>query len=146
MGRLIKHTLARLLVLTAAFCIILTSYTFLSANIFIDQMAAAIECFFWPKVFWDFLTKNLDNAVRPVPVLQFINLIISLGVIAWEWPLNFENVRNFHRNIEARLIILPLAALAAALIYQAVDAAIYYLIGWSMYLWSFYEREVIPIS
>ncbi|KAG8408087.1 hypothetical protein J3459_018185 [Metarhizium acridum] len=54
MGRLIKNHLGRLIILTAA------AY----------QVGAAIEGFIWPKIFWDFLTKNLDPAVKPIPILQ----------------------------------------------------------------------------
>ena len=71
MGKLIKNHWARLIILTAA------AY----------QVLAAICAFFWPKIFWDFLTTNLDHAVRPVPVLQIINLLLGLGAIALEWPL-----------------------------------------------------------
>ncbi|EAT81097.2 hypothetical protein SNOG_11389 [Parastagonospora nodorum SN15] len=67
MGKLIKNHWARLVVLTAA------AY----------QLAAALEAFFWPKIFWDFLTKNLDSAVKPFPVLQIINLIVGVVALAW---------------------------------------------------------------
>ncbi|RMZ76402.1 hypothetical protein DV737_g4859, partial [Chaetothyriales sp. CBS 132003] len=116
MGKLIKNHWARLIVLTAA------TY----------QLAAALEGFFWPKVLWDFLTKNLDGAVKPFPTLQIINLLFSLVALAWEWPL-MPLVKAFpagHRSIEARLVVLPLSALAAILLYQATNAALYYIIDY----------------
>ncbi|KAF7879089.1 hypothetical protein EAF04_000289 [Stromatinia cepivora] len=127
MGRLIKNHWARLIVLTAA----------------IYQVAAAIEGFFWPKIFWDFLTKNLDGAVKPLPILQIINLLFGLFMLAWEWPLGFLVGTAFHRSIEARLVVLPLTALAAALLYQATNPAIYYTIGLVVYFWAYSEGEVI---
>ncbi|PQE04025.1 PRO41 protein [Rutstroemia sp. NJR-2017a BVV2] len=127
MGRLIKNHWARLIVLTAA----------------IYQVAAAIEGFFWPKIFWDFLTKNLDGAVKPAPILQSINLFFGLFMLAWEWPLGFLVGTAFHRSIEARLVILPLTALAAALLYQATNPAIYYTIALAVYFWAYSEGEVI---
>ncbi|KAG4029921.1 hypothetical protein MFRU_014g02130 [Monilinia fructicola] len=127
MGRLIKNHWARLIVLTAA----------------IYQVAAAIEGFFWPKIFWDFLTKNLDGAVKPLPILQIINLIFGLFMLAWEWPLKFIADTSFYRSIEARLVVLPLVALAAALLYQATNPAIYYTIALVVYFWAYSEGEVI---
>ncbi|PSS27912.1 hypothetical protein M430DRAFT_15157 [Amorphotheca resinae ATCC 22711] len=127
MGKLIKNHWARLIILTAA------AY----------QVAAAIEGFFWPKIFWDFLTKNLDGAVKPVPILQIINLLFGIWMFAWEWPLPLLAGTALHRSIEARLVVLPLTALAAALLYQATNPAIYYLIGLGVYFWAYSEGEVV---
>ena len=71
MGKLVKNHWARLIILTAS------AY----------QVLASIEGFFWPKLFWDFLTTNLDHSVRPIPYLQIINLLLGLLGLAWEWPL-----------------------------------------------------------
>jgi len=127
MGKLIKNHWARLIVLTAA----------------IYQVAAAVEGFFWPKVFWDFLTKNLDGAVKPLPILQIINLLFGIVMFAWEWPLGFLAGSALHRSIEARLIILPMAALAAALMYQTTNPALYYTIALGVYFWAYSEGEVV---
>lgn len=127
MGRLIKNHWARLIVLTAA------AY----------QVGAAIEGFFWPKVFWDFMTKNLDGAVKPIPILQIINLIFGIFMFAWEWPLGIIAGTILHRSIEARLVVLPMAGLAAALLYQATNPAIYYMIGMVVYFWAYSEGEVV---
>jgi hypothetical protein len=107
-----------------------------------DQVAAGIEGFFWPKIFWDFLTKNLDSAVKPFPILQIINVICGLVMLAWEWPLGIIAGSAMHRSIEARLVVLPLVALAAALLYQATNPAIYYTIGMVVYFWAYSEGEV----
>lgn len=127
MGKLIKNHLARLVVLTAG------TY----------QIAASIEGFFWPKIFWDFLTKNLDSAVKPVPILQIINLLFGLLIVAWEYPLVWIAGTTMHRSMEARLVVLPLAALAGALLYQGTNPAIYYVVGIGIYFWAFSEGEVI---
>ncbi|KAG9247515.1 PRO41 protein [Calycina marina] len=127
MGKLIKNHWARLIVLTAA----------------VYQVAAAIHGFFWPKIFWDFLTKNLDVAVKPLPILQIINLIFGIFIFAWEWPLGFLAGSSLHRSIEARLIVLPLAGLAAALLYQATNPAIYYSVGMIVYFWAYSEGEIV---
>ncbi|KAG0160885.1 hypothetical protein PDIDSM_8417 [Penicillium digitatum] len=121
MGRLIKNHWGRLIILTAA------AY----------QVVSAIEGFIWPKVFWDFISRNLDAAVAPVPVLQILNLIMGLIGLAWEWPLNPLAGSIPHRSIELRLIIYPLSALFAALLYQGTDPALYYLIGIGVYFWAY---------
>lgn len=127
MGKLIKNHWARLIVLTAA------AY----------QAAAGLHGFFWPKIFWDFLTKNLDPAVKPIPILQSINLLFGLIMLAWEWPLGLIAGSAMHRSIEARLVVLPLVALAAALLYQGTNPAIYYTVGMVVYFWAYSEGEVV---
>ncbi|POR33074.1 PRO41 protein [Tolypocladium paradoxum] len=127
MGKLIKNHWARLIVLTAA----------------IYQVAAAVEGFFWPKVFWDFLTKNLDGAVKPVPILQTLNLVFGLGMLALEWPLAFVAGTAVHRSLEFRLAVLPLTALSSVLMYQATNPAIYYMIAMAVYFWAYGEGEMI---
>ncbi|KAL9123515.1 MAG: hypothetical protein Q9217_007054 [Psora testacea] len=71
MGKLIKNHWARLIILTAA------TY----------QILASLHAFFWPKFFFDFLTTNLDPIVRPIPILQVINLLLGILGLCWEWPL-----------------------------------------------------------
>lgn len=71
MGKLVKNHWARLIILVAA------GY----------QVAASISGFFWPKVFFDFLTTNLDPVVRPIPILQIINLVLGLFGLCLELPL-----------------------------------------------------------
>ncbi|KIH88498.1 PRO41 protein [Sporothrix brasiliensis 5110] len=127
MGRLIKNHWARLIVLTAA------TY----------QVAAAVEGFFWPKIFWDFLTRNLDPIVKPVPILQIVNLLLGLFMLAWEWPLGALAGTAIHRSLESRLAVIPLASLAAVLLYQGTNSAIYYVVGMAVYFWAYSEGEII---
>ncbi|TQV95904.1 hypothetical protein V2A60_001070 [Cordyceps javanica] len=127
MGRLIKNHWARLIMLTAA------TY----------QVAAAVEGFLWPKIFWDFATKNLDAAVKPIPVLQLLNLFFGLGMLALEWPLGVVAGTSLHRSLEFRLIFLPLTILASVLMYQSTNPAIYYMIGMGAYFWAYSEGEII---
>jgi len=127
MGKLIKNHWARLIVLTAA------TY----------QVAASLHGFFWPKVLWDFATKNLDVAVKPVPTLQIINLLFGILCFAWEWPLGFISGTAIHRSIEARIVVFPFSALAALLLYQGTNPGLYYLIGIGVYFWAFGEGEVV---
>lgn len=110
----------------------------------LDQVAAALEGFFWPKVFWDFLTKNFDGAVKPVPALQIINLVFGITSLLWEWPLSFWGFPDskVHKSFEARIMLYPLFALAAILMYQSTNPALYYMIGVVIYLWAYTEGEV----
>ncbi|CAK3770586.1 uncharacterized protein RCC_08267 [Lecanosticta acicola] len=127
MGKLIKNHWARLICLTAA------TY----------QVAAALEGFFWPKFFFDFLTKNFDGAVKPVPILQVINLVVAFISLAYEWPLKYVAGTSIQRSLEVRLMWLPLASLTSILLYQATNPALYYFIGMVVYLWAYGEGEVI---
>ncbi|KAF2401870.1 hypothetical protein EJ06DRAFT_365802 [Trichodelitschia bisporula] len=127
MGKLIKNHWARLIILTAA------AY----------QIAAALEGFFWPKFFWDFSTKNFDGAVKPVPILQILNLLFGVVGLAYEWPLKFFAGTLLHRSIELRLFLFPLFALASILMYQSTNAGLYYLIGEGIYLWAYSDGEIV---
>ncbi len=80
--------------------------------------------------------------MKPFPILQIINMVMGLFMLAWEWPLGFIAGTALHRSIEARLVILPLTALAAVLLYQATNPAIYYTIGMVVYFWAYSEGEV----
>jgi hypothetical protein len=108
----------------------------------LDQIGAAIEGYFWPKIFWDFLTHSLDAAVRPAPILQTINLVFGIAMLALEWPLPLIAGTSIHRSIEFRLAMLPLTALACLLMYQSTNPGIYYLIGMGAYFWAYSEGEV----
>lgn len=158
MGKLIKNHWARLIMLTAATCMLLplTRHTLSlfymqtyfyfdftnKATFNVDQIGASIEGFIWPKIFWDFLTKSLDVAVKPFPILQIINLIFGIAMIALEWPLPLLAGTSVHRSIEFRLAILPLSALACLLMYQSTNPGLYYLVGMGAYFWAFSEGEV----
>lgn len=88
------------------------------------------------------MTKTLDPAVKPIPILQIVNLVFGLAWLAWEWPLGLIAGTALHRSLELRLAMLPLASLACALIYQGGDPAIYYLVGLAAYFWAYSEGEV----
>lgn len=110
--------------------------------IFLDQIAASLEGFFWPKFFFDFYTKNFDAAVKPIPILQTINLVLGILTLAYEWPLKYLAGTALHKSIEARMLWLPLVSLSSMLMYQATNPALYYLIGLGAYFWAFTEGEV----
>jgi hypothetical protein len=88
------------------------------------------------------LTKNFDPAVKPVPILQTINLIFAFINLAWEWPLEFLAGTAIHRSLELRILLLPLSSLAAVLLYQGTNPALYYLIGCGVYFWAYTDGEV----
>jgi hypothetical protein len=107
-----------------------------------DQVAAALEAFFWPKIFWDFLTTNFDPIVKPFPILQIINLCFGILALAWEWPVKQFAGTWLHQSIEFRLLVLPLLALASVLMYQSTNAGLYYMVGMVVYFWGYSEGEV----
>lgn len=88
------------------------------------------------------MTKNLDGAVKPIPLLQVVNMLFSILAFGMEWPLKFVAGSGVHRSIEARLIFLPLTALTSLLMYQSTNAGIYYLIALIVYFVAYSEGEV----
>lgn len=126
MGKLIKNHWARLIMITAG----------------VYQIAAALEGFFWPKIFFDFITPNLDGAVKPAPILQIINLLMGIFTVCLEYPLVYLAGSSFHRSIPGRVVIYPLSALAAILMYQSTNPALYGVIGTIVYIWAYSEGEV----
>ena len=113
MGKLIHNHWARLVVLIAAAV----------------QVGGAIEGFFWPKATWDFFTSSLNILVKPVPILQIVNLVLGLIVLAWEWPLGFLADNMVHRSIPARLVVILLCIVTSMSLYQSHNSAIYYMLG-----------------
>jgi hypothetical protein len=47
-----------------------------------------------------------------------------------------------HQSIEFRLMLMPLLALPAIIMYQGTNAALYYLVGEIMYFWAYSDGEV----
>ncbi|KAK4119385.1 hypothetical protein N657DRAFT_581829 [Parathielavia appendiculata] len=126
MGEPVNAYLARLIILTSA------GY----------QLAAAIFGFLYPKILFDFATKQLDCLITPIPFLQILNVALSLVVLCWEWPLYYVAELSLQRKILPRLIIYPVVSAAAIGLYQATNAALYYLIGTLVYLLAYIsERE-----
>lgn len=126
MGRIIKNHWARLVVLIAAAI----------------QIGGSIEGFFWPKVTWDFCTTLLNGLVKPFPILQTLNLVLGIIVIAWEWPLGLLSDTMFHRSIHARLVVFAICTVTSMFLYQAHSSTIYYLLGLYGYALALLEREV----
>ena len=148
MGKLIKNHWARLIVLTAAICKSKTATKDPDTALInaVDQIAAALEGFFWPKFFFDWLTKNFDLAVKPIPILQIINLVVAIITLAYEWPLKWVAGSVLHRSLEARLLWLPFASLTALLMYQATNPALYYFVATLVYFWAYSEGEVSSLA
>jgi hypothetical protein len=87
--------------------------------------------------------RALDDAVKPFPILQIINILFGLMGLAWEYPLPyFIPGSGFHRSVGARLAIYPLSVFVAILLYQGTNAAIYYMVGIAFYFWAYSEGEV----
>jgi hypothetical protein len=47
-----------------------------------------------------------------------------------------------HRCIAARLVVYTISMMAAAILYQGTNSALYYLIGLGVYVWAYNELEV----
>ncbi|KAK8859504.1 PRO41 protein [Apiospora arundinis] len=109
------------------------------------HVLAAVQAFIWPKVFWDFLTTRLDASVAPVTIVQVVNLLCALALLALEWPAPALAGTAIHASLALRIVVLPLAALLAVLLYQATNAALFYLIGMGLYAWGYSSWETICV-
>ena len=63
-------------------------------------------------------------------------------MFAWEWPSKDIVGTALYKSIMARLVMLLIAGLAAMMLYQATNSAIYYGIALVVYLWGYCEGEV----
>ena len=93
-------------------------------------------------MFFDFITERLDILVFPTPYLQVWNLLLGLFILSWEWPLGLLTRSRIYRTYSVRFIYLPIAAIAAVFLYQATNAALYYLIGLAVYAIAYRSGEV----
>jgi hypothetical protein len=80
--------------------------------------------------------------VKPIPILQTINLVFGFISLTYEWPLRFVAGSAIHKSMEVRMMWLPLVSLSSVLMYQATNPALYYLIGLAVYFWAYTEGEV----
>lgn len=70
-----------------------------------------------------------NGLVAPVPVIQVINLLDGLFILALEWPLPLIKDKPFQRSFGLRFALYPIMAVAALLQYQCTDPGFYLLIG-----------------
>lgn len=135
MCRAVKADLARLVILTAATCKYWISFSgILILMNYVDQFIAAIVGCFNQKIFFDFLTTRLNGIVSPFPALQLFNMVLSITVYALEWPLGQCRGLAAGRSVVLRIASLSLATCASLLMYQATNAALYYSIGFGIYI------------
>ena len=62
--------------------------------------------------------------------------------LALEWPLPLLAGSVVHCSFELRLLLLPLWILAAVVMYQTTNAAVYYLLALAVYACAFWDGEV----
>ena len=80
--------------------------------------------------------------MKPFPYLQIINITCGAAILALEWPLRYLTKFFFYRHLETRMFASLFAVFPALLLYQATNAALYYLIGIAIYIWGYKEGEV----
>lgn len=154
MGKLLKVELARLITLSAAGC---ESFLICCAQVdliyysnadltWTDQLVAAIVAYFNPKIFFDIWTRHADVLVTPTPFLQTANLLLSLIVLALEWPLHSFRFMSPKQSFLFRFCLLPLTAMAALILYQGTNAALYHIIGLSIYVSAYRTQDIAYIQ
>lgn len=92
---------------------------------------------------FDWMTLGLNGLVKPVPILQTLNLVFGILGILLEAPLPWIAGTGVHKSIELRLLFYPAAALLAVLMYQATDPAGFYVVGMAVWFWAYAEGEVV---
>lgn len=75
------------------------------------------------------IASVFNGLVAPLPVIQIINLLDGIVILALEWPLPFIKDKALHRAFALRFALYPIMAVAALIQYQCTDPAFYLLIG-----------------
>jgi hypothetical protein len=155
MGKLIKHQWARLIVLTAGACTVLfishsdskTYHGPHSGDSSILKLFSTCLHRTTPSIV---LLSNpcsiFNPLVAPIPIIQIINLITGLFLLAYEWPLPFFSGTAFHRAFALRFALYPIISAMAFLQYQCTDPSFYLLIGTAVYIQAWSEGEVIGVT
>ncbi|CAH7684796.1 hypothetical protein BY996DRAFT_4632465 [Phakopsora pachyrhizi] len=95
---------------------------------------------FYRKYFWDFVEGKLGPAgiipgpsaapflavIVDLPLVQGLCILTGLLTVAFEWPL-FPNL-FVYQSLVFKVIFYVHAGILSALIYQSVDAAVFYFI------------------
>lgn len=86
--------------------------------------------------------------MKPVPYLQTLNILGSVLVVIFEWPLNIVRKTNVYRSFVIRFLVLPIIATMALFLHQGTDSAIFYLIGIGVYIyaWKSGKVDIFPAS
>ena len=66
-------------------------------------------------------------------------------LLALEWPLRSLTKFALYSHLEIHIFASLVAVFPAILLYQATNAALYYLIGIAMYIWGYSEGEVCSL-
>ncbi|GAA6023812.1 hypothetical protein JCM11491_000555 [Sporobolomyces phaffii] len=134
MGKFVVSTWARLLGLTSA------SYV----------LWASLWALYHRKLFWDFIGGHLGphgvipspkagflvKVIVDYPVVQLVNLILAVFLVALEYPVPFGSVggTGLARSIRLRVAVYLVASALAGLVYQSVDGGVFYLITGVVYV------------
>ncbi|KAM0745847.1 hypothetical protein T439DRAFT_319673 [Meredithblackwellia eburnea MCA 4105] len=132
MGVLIMHEWARLLAMTSA-CY---------------AIWACIWGIIYRKYFWDMVGGTLGpNGLIPppqatffvavivkVPIVQILNIVFGVMVLALELPLPLIEGTSIHRSFIFRVVFYLMCGVIATLVYQSVDAALFYAITSAVYM------------
>jgi len=93
--------------------------------------------------FFDMFTPIFNVLVAPVPVVQIINLLAGIFILALEWPLVLLKDTGLQRAFAVRFALYPIFAVVALIQYQCTNASFYLLIGTAVYFQAWSERELI---
>lgn len=109
------------------------------------QAYGAIWGFFFPKIFCIFWTHALDKLVTPLPILQIINLVCGILIIAMESNL-LKKESFIRRSMLFRANLYLTFAVPAFINYQTTDVAAFLLLGTGLLIWGYCTGESIHLK
>jgi hypothetical protein len=121
---------------------------------------AGIWGIFFRKFFWDMIGGTLGpHGIIPpksesffimiivtLPIVQILNIFNGLATIALEYPAPLIEGTSIHRSLTFRAVFYFWCAFIAALPYQSVDSALYYLITSIVFAIAQYQGEVMKVA
>ncbi|MBW0497511.1 hypothetical protein O181_037226 [Austropuccinia psidii MF-1] len=110
---------------------------------------------FYRKFIWDFIGGKLGpvgivpgpgsalfiDFIVKIPVIQLVCIAFGILTILIEWPLFPSSF--LYRSLIFKATLYIHAALASALIYQSLDAALFYLISALAYVIGSFKKEKV---
>lgn len=85
----------------------------------------------------------MDILVKPVPILQLINILFGLFILSWAWPLPITQLVKLFEKVLYRVFTVSFAIILCFSLYGNGDAVLYYIISIILYLWAYVQRERI---
>ncbi|GAA5997885.1 hypothetical protein JCM5350_008116 [Sporobolomyces pararoseus] len=125
-----------------------------------DVLWATLWAFYYPKFFWDFIDGELGprglnpserlnffiKIIVTYPIVQTINLVLSLFTLLLEYPFPLLNRFKLSRSIPLRIVLHFLDFSFAMLLYQTIDGGVFHLVTGFVYFVAWLKGETLDIA